>query len=405
MRIDLFRMERMQSLHWHRVEYDLSESGVSPLRVEELLGDGLGRRELLETRLGYPLSEGSELLRERIAAWYPGAGRDNVSVVNGGSEANHLALWSLLEPDDRIALMLPNYMQAWGLGRHLVGRVDVFRLRLRRGRWALDLEGLERAVTGRTRVVMICNPNNPTGAVLDAHEMDAVVAAARRARAWLLADEIYRGAERLGPSPTPSFWGRYERVAVTAGLSKAFGLPGLRIGWIVAPKALVAKVWVRHDYTTLTPGMLSDRLAAAALQPQRRERILARTRATLARQWPRLEAWLQAHDGLFEWAAPQAGAIALARYRLPLGSTALVDRIRRECSVLLVAGDSVGAGRSLRFGFGFDIERTLAGLRRVDQVLARLGAPGTKRTLTRTKARTTERATARATARKAPSSS
>jgi aspartate/methionine/tyrosine aminotransferase len=371
-RIELFRMERMQSLHWHRVEYDLSESGVTPLRVDELLGDGLDRRALLDTRLGYPLSEGSELLRERIAAWYEGADRENVTVVNGGSEANHLALWSLLEPGDRIALMLPNYMQAWGLGRHFAGRVDVFRLRLRRGRWSLDLDELARAVTRRTRVVMVCNPNNPTGAVLDEAEMAGLVATARRAGAWLLADEIYRGAELSAGSPTPTFWGRYERAVVTSGLSKAFGLPGLRIGWVLGPKALIRDVWIRHDYTTLTPGMLSDRLAAAALEPSRREAILARTRSILQAQWPRLSAWLRTHEDLFAWAAPQAGAIALVRYRLPLGSTALADRIRREQSVLLVPGDTLGAGRSLRFGFGYDIDRTLAGLRRVDATLAKL---------------------------------
>jgi aspartate/methionine/tyrosine aminotransferase len=155
-------------------------------------------------------------------------------------------------------------------------------------------------------------------------------------------------------------------VAVTGGLSKAFGLPGLRIGWVVGPLPLIQKVWVRHDYTTLTPGMLSDRLAAAALEPARRDAILARTREIVRRQWPRLEAWLRRHQDVFEWAAPQAGAIALARYRLRVGSTALVDRIRREQSVLLVPGDMLGAGRSLRFGFGYDIERTLAGLRRVE---------------------------------------
>ena len=235
MRIDLFRMERMQSLHWHRVEYDLSESGVLPLKVGELLGAGLSPAAFLDTALGYPLSEGSELLRERIAAFYPGTAPDNVTVVNGGSEANHLSLWSLLEPGDRLAVMLPNYMQAWGLGRHYTGRVDTFSLRLRRGRWALDEAALRKAITKKTRVVLVCNPNNPTGAVLDSEEMDLVVAAARRVGAWIVADEIYRGAELAGDTLTPTFFGRYERVAVTGGLSKAFGLPGLRIGWVVAP--------------------------------------------------------------------------------------------------------------------------------------------------------------------------
>ncbi|HEY5907560.1 MAG TPA: aminotransferase class I/II-fold pyridoxal phosphate-dependent enzyme [Vicinamibacteria bacterium] len=371
MQIDLFRMERMQSLHWHRVDYDLSESGVLPLKVSELLGPDLAPDGLLDTALGYPLSEGSDLLRERIAAFYPGATRDHVTVANGGSEANHLTLWSLLEDGDRLALMLPNYMQGWGLGRHYAGRVDSFSLRLRGGRWALDRKGLERAVTKRTRVILVCNPNNPTGAVLDEEEMDAIVAAARRNSAWILADEIYRGAELAGGT-TPSFFGRYDRVVATGGLSKAFGLPGLRIGWAVASPAVIRKIQIRHDYTTLTPGMLSDRLAAAALEPARRESILARTRAILRRQWPQLLAWLRTHDDVLEWAPPVAGAIALARYRLPVGSVPLVERIRREQSVLLVPGEMLGAGRSLRFGFGYDIAKTLAGLGRVDVTLSAL---------------------------------
>lgn len=378
MRIDLFRMERMQSLHWHRVDYDLSESGVTPLRLRELLSGEDAVPGFLETALGYPLSEGSEELRERVASFYPGAGRDQVTIVNGGSEANHLTLWSLLERGDRVAVMLPNYMQAWGLGRHFTGSVDTFSLRLRKGRWALDRDGLRRAVTKKTRVILVCNPNNPTGSVLDEDEMEEVVGAARRVGAYLVADEIYRGAELEG-ALTPSFFGRYDRVVVTGGLSKAFALPGLRVGWVVAPPALIKKIWVRHDYTTLTPGMLSDRLGAVVMEPKRRDEILARTRGIVKRQWPRLEAWLRTHEEIFEWAAPRAGAIALARYRLPMGASALVDRVRREQSVLLVPGDMLGAGRSLRFSFGYDIEKTLTGLARVDATLRALGAGGLRR--------------------------
>src|SRR5262245_31825757 len=212
MRIDLVAMERMQSLHWHRVKYDLSESGVLPMTVQELLSTaGAGREPgFLATKLGYPLSEGSEELRELIARWYPGASAANVTVVNGGSEANHLALWSLLEPGGRLAFMVPNYLQGWGLGRHYAGTTDVFALRQegkgKERRWALDLEQLEQVARRKPRVIMVCNPNNPTGAVLSEAEMDAVVDAARRARAWIVADEIYRGAEVAGGHPSPSFW-------------------------------------------------------------------------------------------------------------------------------------------------------------------------------------------------------
>jgi aspartate/methionine/tyrosine aminotransferase len=298
MRIDQFEMERMQSIHWHGVDYDLSESGVSPLTIGELMGEAVDPHEFLATRLAYPLSEGSAVTRERIAAWYPGATVENVTVVNGGSEANHLSLWTLLEPGDRLAFMVPNYMQGWGLGRHYSEGTDVFRLRLEGDRWALDLDELERAVTEKTRVVMVCNPNNPTGHVFTEEEMSAVADAASRVGAWLVADEVYRGAEVGADETSPTFWGRYDKVVVTAGLSKAFALPGLRVGWAVAPTDLIESIWQHHDYTTLTPGIVSDELAAVAMEPTTRKWILARTRQILNRQLPRLEEWLQTHDDI-----------------------------------------------------------------------------------------------------------
>jgi len=106
--IDLFEMERMQSLYWHLVDYDLSESGVTPMTIRELLGPAADAEAFLHTALGYPLSEGSYEARANIAAWYPGAAAENVSLSNGGSEANHLTLWTLLEPQDRLAFMIPN---------------------------------------------------------------------------------------------------------------------------------------------------------------------------------------------------------------------------------------------------------------------------------------------------------
>ena len=301
MRMPRFHMERTQCLYENDVRWNLSESGVEPLRVEELLGGDFGGEALLGQSLKYPESNGSALLRERIALFYPGARTENVLVTTGCSEANYTTLWSLLEKSGRAAVMLPNYLQSWGLARGYAGRVDAYRLaETREGsgrRWALDVESLERAVTKKTRVVMVTNPNNPTGAVLTEAEMDAIVRVARRVGAWIVSDEVYRGAELGRDTPSPTFWGRSARVIVTGGLSKAFGLPGLRIGWIVAPPKTTERLWAYQDYTTLTPTMLSDRLARAALEPGRREAILERTRAILRRQLPPVERWIASHEG------------------------------------------------------------------------------------------------------------
>jgi aspartate/methionine/tyrosine aminotransferase len=375
MRIETFRMERMQCLFEHEVEYNLSESGVQPMTLKELLGGEEALGDLLATGIGYPQSNGSLALRERIASFYPDAHPDNVTVVNGGSEANYITLWALLDTGDRLAFMLPNYMQGWGLGRHFGKGTDTFRLRARTEggsrRWALDLDGVEGAITPDTKVILVTNPNNPTGSVLTEEEMDAVVGVAERTGAWLVADEIYRGAEIDG-SLTPTFWGRYDRTVITSGLSKAFALPGLRIGWMVAPPKLIEKLWIHHDYTTLTPGALSERLARIAVEPSRREAIFARTRGILRRNLPVLEEWIHAHGEGFEYVRPAAGAIALVKYDLPIPSGALIDRIREEQSVLLVPGDQLGLGKYMRIGYGSDVEFMLKGLARVDETLAGL---------------------------------
>lgn len=383
MRVEPFRMERLQSRYENTVAFNLSESGVHPMSLQEVLGPGSDAQELLRTRLGYCQSNGTEELRAAIARFYDGAGRDHVLVTNGGSEANFVAFWSLLESGDRVAYMLPNYLQTLGLARAFAGRTDPFRL-VRRpgpagGRWALDLKGLDQAVTRKTKVILVTNPNNPTGAVLTEGEMDAIVAAARRTGAWIVADEIYRGAERSGRT-TPSFWGRTERVVITSGLSKAFGLPGLRIGWMVGPPRVVEKAWSYRDYTTIAIGMLSERLARLVMEPARRDAIFERTRGILRRNHPIVEEWVRAQGGLLEGAPPEAGAIVFLRYDLPIGSVPLIEMLRTEHSVLIVPGDHVGLPRHVRIGFGSEPDLLKRGLERIGAVLGALRAqPASRR--------------------------
>ena len=371
MRIDLFKMERTQVLYENEVDYNLSESGVSPLRVEELLGGEVDPDTFLSTKLGYPWGNGSPELRERIAQYY-GAQAENVTVTNGSSEANFIEFWGLLERGDRAAIMLPTYMQTWGLARHFVGRADVYRLVLRKGRWALDVEGLRKAVTKKTKLVLVTNPNNPTGAVLTEDEMDEIIHLARKAGAWIVADEVYRGAEVSG-GDSPTFWGRYSKVLITSGLSKAYGLPGLRIGWVIGPPKTVEKLASYRDYLTLTPTMLSDRLATIAMEPGKREEILARTKNIVRTQLPRLEEWIRSNDDVLDYVAPQAGAIAYLKYDLPISSTKLFDKLRIDKSVLITPGEHFGSGgKYFRVGYGYDIEHTSKGLQLMSETFKEL---------------------------------
>jgi aspartate/methionine/tyrosine aminotransferase len=367
-KIPLFEMERYQSKYWHVVTHDLSESGVLPMTIRDLLGPAADAEAFLSTTLGYPLSEGSPASREAIADWYPGASADNVTIMNGGSEANLLTLWSLLRQQDRLAFMVPNYCQGLGVGAVFGKAVDTFRLVPDGDRWALDLDSLDDAVGKRTRAIMVCNPNNPTGAALTEGEIEAVIEVADRAGAWIVADEIYRGAEVDSDVTSPTFWGRYDRVVVTSGLSKAFGMPGLRVGWAVAPTKIVERIWRRHDYTTLTPGVISDQLTAWTMQPGVREAILGRTRAIIRANLPPTEAWFSAQPAL-RYRRPAAGAIAFAEVDLPITTRELVERVREERSVLLVPGEMFGIDNGIRIGFGYRIDETMQALALVSETL------------------------------------
>ncbi len=218
-----FALERMMSTWENQVEYNLSESGVHPLTTEELVEDPKQIEELLTTSLMYAQSNGIPALRENIAALYPGATPENIIVTTGAAQANYTSLWTLMEPNDEIVVMLPNYMQIWGIAHNFGLKVKTFSLNEEQ-EWALNIEELNRVVTNKTKLIAVCNPNNPSGHILTAAEMEAVVSAADRAGAWLLADEVYAGTEREIEETTPSFWGHYDKVLAIGSMSK-----GIRI--------------------------------------------------------------------------------------------------------------------------------------------------------------------------------
>jgi aspartate/methionine/tyrosine aminotransferase len=372
MKLDQFAMERMQSTWENRVDFNLSESGVHPLTPRELLA-GESLDIVLDQLLVYTQSNGTSELRALVAGLYPGATTDQVEITNGGSEANYISVWRSIEPGDEVAMLVPNYMQTWGLVRAFGGTVREWHLTedSTSRRWRPDLDELERIVSDRTRLIIICTPNNPTGACLTSDELDAIAALADRHGSWVLSDEVYRGAEIDG-NEAASLWGRTERVIITSGLSKAYGLPGLRIGWVVAPPAFIASTWSYHDYTTIAPGALSDRLARVALGPERRPELLERTRTILRTNLPVIERWLADRDSAFSWIRPEAGAIVYVRCHYPINSTTLVTRLREEKSVLIVPGDHFGMDGYLRIGFGERSDYLRQGLERLHDLLTSL---------------------------------
>ncbi len=371
-----FELERLMSVWENQVEYNLSESGVHPMTIRELVRPDRSSgtcqvspviEALLSTEMNYPQSNGTIELRERVAALYPGATVDNVLITIGCAQANYTALMTLMQPGDEIAIMLPNYMQIWGVAQNFGYRTRTFALKEELA-WGLDLAELEGAISDQTKLIAVVNPNNPTGHIMTPREMDALVSAAERVGAWLLADEVYAGAERVTDKVTPSFWGRYDRALAMSGLSKAYGLPGLRIGWAVAPPDIIERMWAWQDYITIGTSMLGNKLAAYALSPEVRPRILQRTRQYIREGYNNLEAWWERQDGLFSVIPPQAAAIAFVRYHKEINSTELVMRLI-EAGAFVLPGDLFGLDHFLRISFGLPTDYLNAGLSRLQQLV------------------------------------
>ena len=369
MAIELFDMERMQSTWENIVDFDMSESGVRPLTLRELVEMGFDLDAFMDQPLGYSQSNGTIALRERLAAIYPGAGVDSIQVTNGTSEANYVIALSRLRPGDEVAMEVPNYMQMPGVARSLGATVRTFRL-LQDSGWEPDWDEFERAVTPRTRLLYLSNPNNPTGSILPPSAMERIVRRCEETGTDIIADEVYLGAE-IDCERTPSFWGMSDRVIVTSGLSKAYGIPGVRVGWLVGPRDLVAETWTQHDYLTIGPNKLSDRLAQIAVEPTNRERCYARTRAILRHNLPIAREWIASFGGRLSWREPRAGAIALVRYESGVPSVEIAERVRTRQSTLIVPGSHVGLEGYLRIWLGGKEDFLREGLRRIGLELPR----------------------------------
>ncbi len=369
-RFQPFVMEQWQSRWEHEVDYNLADSAVRCAPLGLLLGDG-DTEAFAELELFYPEVNGSELLRERIAQTYetqPAA--NEVLVTVGAAEANAIVCTTLLEPGDRVTVIEPGYRQVRGIAENLGCEVDVVSLRADDG-WRLDADELRSKVGPRTKLLAVVNPNNPTGTILDAEARGAVLECVESSGCWLVADEVYRGSERDGVV-TESFWGAHPRAICVNSLSKAYGLCGLRIGWVVAPQPLADDLWRRHEYAVISASLPSVFLAERALEPSKRSALLARQRE-LVRDGDALFAdWLTTHGELLTATPAPATALAFPRYSAQLPSEQVADALRARGSVLVVPGAMMGSDGHFRMSVGFEPEFLGVALERIGTVLAEL---------------------------------
>lgn len=352
MEIAPFATEHFYALYEFNTPHLLSVSDCETVTVGELLEmSGRSLDDFGRLSLGYTESQGEPALRAAVAGTYEGVTADAVVVLTSPEEGIYLTMRSLLEAGDEVVALTPAYDSLLNLAEHVSGNVRRWPLRPTESGWELDLELLDRLVTERTKLIVVNFPHNPTGFLPTAADMAAVVATARKAGAWLFCDEMYRGLELGGRPSLPSAADLYERAVVLSGLSKVYGLPGLRSGWLV-----VGDTAVREDimnwkfYTSICPPAPSEYLALAALEA--REKLVGRSLALVEKHVALAADFFEKHSDFFYWRRPQGSSVCLVELDTP-SALDYCHRLAQEAGVLLLPGVCLGAGeRMVRFGFG-----------------------------------------------------
>ena len=315
--------------------YHLTASDAQSLPLAELLGlaDADGRARWESLSLGYTHSRGLPALRAEIAATYEQLSEDDILCFAGAEEALYLAMQVLLEPGDHAVVITPNYQAAETVPMSVC---DVTGLALRPAEgWALDLADLRRALRPATRLVSVNFPNNPTGAVADPDTWRELAALCAERGITLFSDEVYRGLEQPPHAPLPQAADLLPGALSLNVMSKAYGLPGLRIGWIACrDHAVLARMERAKDYTTICNSAPSEVLALIALRA--RDRVLARTRQIVAANLPAFDEFFARFPDLFAWQRPQGGCVSFPRYLGPDGVEAMCANVLRDAGVLLL---------------------------------------------------------------------
>lgn len=354
-----------------KCDLNLAETCVESLTIEQLLvlagRNDTDLSELLPLKMTYGAIEGSDRLRDAVAALYQRQSRENVIVTHGTIGANSLVHQALVSRGDRVVSVVPTYQQHYSIPESIGAEVVHLRLREENG-FLPDLAELRTLATPGTRLIAINNPNNPTGALMDEAMLTGIAAIAREVGAWLLCDEVYRGTDQDGSGMTASIADLYEKGISTAGMSKAFSLAGLRLGWVAGPKEVIEAVMHHRDYNTISVGMIDDLFATMALENA--DKILARSQAITRGNLAILADWVE-NEPLISWVRPRSGTTALLKYDLDMPSRDFCVALLRETGVMFTPGSAMEMEGYVRIGYANAPEILTAGLERVSRFLAR----------------------------------
>ena len=353
-------------------ELNLAETCVESVTMSELLAlcgkNDATLAEVLPFKMTYGDIEGSDRLRAAIAALYENQKRENILVTHGTVGANSLVHQSLISRSDKVISVIPTYQQHYSIPDSIGANVHLLYLRAENG-FLPDLDELRAMATPGTRLIAINNPNNPTGSLMDQSMLEAIAAIADAIGAWVLCDEVYRGTDQEGQGMTASMADLYEKGISTAGMSKAFSLAGLRVGWLAGSTEVVEQVMIHRDYNTISVGMIDDHYAAIALENY--QAILERSQRITRENLAILAEWVEG-EPLISWVRPRSGTTALLKYSIDLPSRDFCVRLLEETGVMFTPGSALDMEGYLRIGYANSAEVLRTGLGRVSRFLVRM---------------------------------
>lgn len=331
----------------------LAESGIRSLPAD--------RFDLDVGPLDYVIpTNGDPALRRQVGDHYDRPA-DEVLLTCGTQEANLLAFLATLDPTDHAVVITPTYQSLVSLPATLA---SVTTVSLSPPTWELSIDAVFDAMEPETRLIVLANPNNPTGRCLDCNVIAALLDIAIDHDAHLLCDEVYR---LLADDPLAPVASLHDSALSTAGLTKAYGLAGLRFGWLVGPEHIVERAWHWKDYTTISPPRIAQHIATQLFEDDLGETILVENRDLAARNRSIVAAFIDRYE--LGWSEP-VGVNAFVQVPSHFDSgRAFCRQVVDEVSVVLAPGEAFGVSGYVRLGFGLETNRLREGLNRVGQVI------------------------------------
>ncbi|NLY71539.1 MAG: aminotransferase [Clostridiales bacterium] len=362
MRIKDFGVEIWMNTYENYCKYNLAETCVESLTVDELLQMS-GRKdqlldEILDMKLTYGDIEGSLSLRTNVANLYEKAIAQNVTITHGGINANALSILTLVEPGDRVISVLPTYQQLYSIPESIGAEVKILRLR-EENSFLPDLNELKSYVNDNTKLICLNNPNNPTGSLMEEGFLKEIVEIARSCDAYILCDEVYRGLTHEGNNFTVSIADLYEKGISTGSMSKVYSLAGLRLGWVVGPEEFIERVNRQRDYHIISVGMINDRLATIALE--NKDKILNRNLSIVRQNKKILDEWI-AQEARISYVEPKAGTTALLKIDVPMKSDEFCIKLQNDKGVMLLPGSALEMEGYVRIGYCNNTQILIKGL-------------------------------------------